>query len=94
MRIRPSKQKGKKIMKKMMMTLVALMTILMAFAANENAKNTNVTAAYDMRVNYRTASADGRGASQPGPPWRKTSGGLVDGSTAVAADSTRQISRA
>lgn len=54
MRIRPSKQKGKKIMKKMMMTLVALMTILMAFAANENAKNTNVTAAYDMRVNYRS----------------------------------------
>ena len=41
-------------MKKMMMTLVALMTILMAFAANENAKNTNVTAAYDMRVNYRS----------------------------------------
>ena len=32
-------------MKKMMMTLVALMTMTMAFAANENAKNTNVTAA-------------------------------------------------
>ena len=41
-------------MKKMMMTLVALMTMTMAFAADENANNTNVAAAYDMRVNYNS----------------------------------------
>lgn len=39
-------------MKKLVLTIVALMTMTMAFAENEDAKATNATAAYDMTVNY------------------------------------------
>ena len=44
--------KGKEIMKKMILTLVALMSMTMAFAEGENTKATNTVAAYDMSVNY------------------------------------------
>ena len=44
--------KGKKIMKKMFLTLVAVMSMTMAFAEGENTVATNTVAAYDMTVNY------------------------------------------
>ncbi|MFC2701282.1 hypothetical protein [Segatella oris] len=44
--------KGKKIMKKMFLTLVAVMSMTMAFAEDENTVATNTVAAYDMKVNY------------------------------------------
>lgn len=44
--------KGKKIMKKMFLTLVAVMSMTMAFAEGENTVATNTVAAYDMKVNY------------------------------------------
>ena len=40
--------KGKKIMKKMFLTLVAVMSMTMAFAEDENTVATNTVAAYDM----------------------------------------------
>ena len=44
--------KGKKIMKKMLLSLVAVMSMTMAFAGGENTVATNTVAAYDMKVNY------------------------------------------
>ncbi|HEY9542502.1 hypothetical protein [Prevotella sp.] len=43
-------------MKKMMMTLVALLSMTMSYAADENANNANANAAYDMTVNYNSLS--------------------------------------
>ena len=39
-------------MKKMFLTLVAVMSMTMAFAEDENTVATNTVAAYDMKVNY------------------------------------------
>ena len=39
-------------MKKMFLTLVAVMSMTMAFAEGENTVATNTVAAYDMKVNY------------------------------------------
>ena len=45
--------KGKKIMKKIILTFVALMSMTtIAFAEGEDAKATNAVAVYDMTVNY------------------------------------------
>ena len=39
-------------MKKLILTVVALMSMTMTFAENENAANTNTVEAYNMNVNY------------------------------------------
>ena len=44
-------KKGKKIMKKLVVLAVALLSMTTTFAADENASATNATAAYNMNVN-------------------------------------------
>ena len=44
-------KKGKKIMKKMIVLAVALLSMTTTFAADENASATNTAAAYNMNVN-------------------------------------------
>ena len=45
-------------MRKIVMTLVAFMTITMAFAGNSDAKSFHETDAYDMHVNIRRPHSD------------------------------------
>ena len=52
-------------MKKMILTLVAVMIMTMAFAVGENTKAANTVAAYDMTVNYgKLAQALGLSSDQ------------------------------
>jgi len=47
------KKKGKKIMKKIVLTIVAMLSMTLAFADGEKSNMTNEVKAYDMTVNHR-----------------------------------------